>query len=112
MHCRTRKEHGLPPQPFMFFKKTFEYVILVNKGFVILAKYNGVTIAGAIYFHFGKKAIYKYGASKRAFQRLRVNNLIMWKAIELYCRQGFDFFPSVRLNLLMSGYYNLREGGG
>ena len=40
----------------------------VKKGFVILASHQDKVIAGAIYFHFGEKVIYKYGASNKCYQ--------------------------------------------
>jgi len=112
IHCRTRKEHGLPPQPFKFFKKIFENIISLKKGIVILANYNSVTIAGAIYFFFGKKAIFKYGASNKAFQRKRANNLIMWKAIEYCCLQGFDTLSLGKTEPTNSGLLQFKRGWG
>jgi lipid II:glycine glycyltransferase (peptidoglycan interpeptide bridge formation enzyme) len=85
----TRKEHGLPPQPYAFFKKIHEHVISKDHGIVMLASYRQRPIAGAIYFHFGSNAIYKYGASDRAYQQLRANNLIMWEVIQWYSQKKY-----------------------
>ncbi|MCZ6593961.1 MAG: peptidoglycan bridge formation glycyltransferase FemA/FemB family protein [Bacteroidetes bacterium] len=90
LNCMTRKNHGIPPQPFSFFKKTYEHIISQNMGIVVLASYENKIIAGAIYFHFGKKAIYKYGASDKTYQNLRPNDLVMWEAIRWYSQNGFD----------------------
>jgi hypothetical protein len=81
MNCITRKRHGLPPQPFYFFKRIYEQIIFPRKGFVVLASYKRRTIAGAVYFHFRNEAIFKYGASDVDYQHLRANNLVMWEAI-------------------------------
>ncbi|RPJ07957.1 MAG: peptidoglycan bridge formation glycyltransferase FemA/FemB family protein, partial [Deltaproteobacteria bacterium] len=78
LNSMTRREHGLPPQPLGFFEKVHEHVIRRGLGFVALASYQGKSVAGAVYFHFGRKAFYKYGASDRKFQNLRANNLVMW----------------------------------
>lgn len=58
----------------------------------MLASFKGTIIAGAIYFHFGEKAVYKYGASDVKYQQLRPNNLVMWEAIRLYCQNGYKSF--------------------
>jgi len=50
----------------------------------MLASHKGKNIASAVYFHFGDKAIYKYGASDRKYQHLRANNLVMWEAIRWF----------------------------
>jgi len=81
LHCRTRRRHGLPPQPLRFFHLIHRYLIEQGLGFVSLAKYSGRWIAGAVFLHFGSQAVYKFGASDPEFQQLRANNLVMWQAI-------------------------------
>jgi lipid II:glycine glycyltransferase (peptidoglycan interpeptide bridge formation enzyme) len=85
----TRKEHGLPPQPFHFFKKIHDHIISKNLGVVVLASFDRENVAGAIYFHIGEKAVFKYGASDKKFQHLRANNLVMWEAIKWYSQNGY-----------------------
>jgi len=81
LHCLTRKDHGLPPQPFSFFNKIFEHIIRGGNGFTALAYVKDACIAGAVYLHFGKNAVYKFGASDKRHQHLRPNNLLMWEAM-------------------------------
>jgi lipid II:glycine glycyltransferase (peptidoglycan interpeptide bridge formation enzyme) len=90
LNCITRRRHGIPPQPFRFFDKIYEHVISKNRGFVVLASYEDRVIAGAIFFHFGEKAVWKYNGSERSFHRLRGNNLILWEAIKWYCQNGYE----------------------
>jgi lipid II:glycine glycyltransferase (peptidoglycan interpeptide bridge formation enzyme) len=54
--------------------------------------HGGKAIAGAVFFHFGKEAIYKYGASDMTWSQLRPNNLLMWEAIKHYAGDGFTNF--------------------
>jgi hypothetical protein len=89
LNCITRKHHGLPPQPYSFFKKIYENIISKYLGFVALASHKKKIIAGAVYFHCGEKAFYKYGASDKRFQHLRANNLVMWEAIKWYAQNGY-----------------------
>jgi len=90
LNCITRKRHGLPPQPSYFFKNIYKYIIAKDNGFVVLASYKGHNVAGAVFFHFGKNAIYKYGASNYTYQHLRPNNIIMWEAIKWYSLNGYS----------------------
>jgi lipid II:glycine glycyltransferase (peptidoglycan interpeptide bridge formation enzyme) len=92
LNCLTRKCHGLPPQPYSFFKNVHQYVMSKSLGFVILASYKGKYVAGAVFFHFGEKPLYKYGASDRRYQHLRANNLVMWEAIKWYSKNGYKDF--------------------
>lgn len=112
LHCLTRKRHGLPPQPFYFFEKIFDHIISKDHGFVVLADIENKSIAGAVYFHFGKKAIYKYGASDLRFQNLRANNLVMWEAIKWYIRNDFTHFCFGRTDLDHEGLRRFKSGWG
>ena len=90
LNCMTRKRHGLPPQPYHFFKKVYDHVISKDLGVAVLASFfHESAIAGAVFFHFGEKAVFKYGASDTTYQNLRGNNLVMWEAIKWYCKRGY-----------------------
>ena len=88
LQCRTRKRHGLPPQPFSFFLNVHRHILSQNRGMVAVASHGGRKIAAAVYFFLGGRAIYKYGASDLAHQHLRANNLVMWEAIKWLARKG------------------------
>lgn len=89
LHCMTRKLHGVPPQPFSFFRGIHEHVISQGHGFILLASHKGETIAGAVFFHFSGSVIFKFSASNRRYQSLRPNNLVIWSAIRWYTKEGF-----------------------
>ncbi len=112
LHLVTRKKHGLPPQPYSFFKNVFRHIISKNFGIVVLAEYKSETIAGAIYFHFGEKVIYKYGASDEKYLYLRPNNLVMWKAIKWYSGKGYRGFSLGRTEPGNKGLRQFKNGWG
>jgi len=89
LNCMTRKRHGLPPQPYAFFKNIFAHVISKGNGIVVSAHHSEKPIAASVFFHFGTSALYKYGASDMTYQNLRPNNLIMWEAIKWYRNRAF-----------------------
>lgn len=88
LHCKSRKKHGLPPQPFSFFKNIHKHVLAKNLGAVVLARWKNNPVAGSVFFHSGAHAIYKFGASDNTFQHLRGNNLVLWEAIRWFSRRG------------------------
>jgi Acetyltransferase (GNAT) domain len=90
LHVQTRRRHGLPPQPASFFLNIYEYLIKPGLGFTVLAKRESRPIAAAIFFRFGKNALYKYGASDKRFQEFRANNLVMWQGIQFLVRAGVE----------------------
>lgn len=112
MHCRTRKKHGLPPQPYKFFKKLHEHMIDRGLGDVFIAQHEGRVIAGAVYLHFGKKVIYKYGASDSTLLHLRPNDLVMWTAIKQYALEGYDRFCFGRTEHDNTGLLQFKGGWG
>ncbi|MCP4745007.1 MAG: GNAT family N-acetyltransferase [Desulfobacteraceae bacterium] len=112
LNCLTRKHHGLPPQPFKFFSNIHRYILSKHKGIVVLAKRRNQIIAGAVFFHFGDIAIYKYGASHRDFLALRPNNLIMWEAIKWYAQRGYKQFDFGRTEPENRGLNQFKTGWG
>jgi Acetyltransferase (GNAT) domain len=86
LHCRTRRRHGLPPQPYYFFENLHSRMIERNRGFVVTARKDGVPIASSIFLHSFGHAVYKFGASDERYQEFRGSNLIMWQGM-LHCKK-------------------------
>jgi hypothetical protein len=112
LHCVTRRAHGLPPQPWAFFQKIHEHMFTKGCGFVVTAERERKCIAGAVYFYFGNKAIYKFGASDPSFQPLRPNNLVMWCAIRWCCQKGIRRLSFGRTDCTHQGLIQFKRGWG
>ncbi|MBI9097308.1 MAG: peptidoglycan bridge formation glycyltransferase FemA/FemB family protein [Spirochaetaceae bacterium] len=112
LHCITRKRLGTPPQPLSFFKNIKKYIFDNNHGFIILGYFNDIPIAGAVFFHFGKKALFKFGASDQRFQQMRANNLILWEAIYYFAINKFKELSLGRTSQENIGLLNYKEGWG
>ncbi len=89
--CLTRRRHGVPPQPYRFFANIQRHVLAEREqGWIVLGRdATGQPVAGAIFLHFNRRAIYKFGASDESRQELRANNLVFWRSIQHYAKQGF-----------------------
>jgi hypothetical protein len=87
--ARTRRRHGIPPQSRNFFLNIHKHMLEPDHGFVVLASKGGRPIAGAVFFTFGKNALYKFGASDERLQHLRANNLVMSEGIRSLAERGF-----------------------
>ena len=112
LHCRTRRRHGLPPQPFRFFRNIYEEIIAPERGFMVLARNHSRTIAAAMFFEFNGSAIYKFGASDDSLQELRPNNLVMWEAIRLLAQRGCRTLHFGRTELENEGLRRFKRGWG
>jgi lipid II:glycine glycyltransferase (peptidoglycan interpeptide bridge formation enzyme) len=103
LHLRTRRRHGLPPQPFKFFLNIQKELIENDLGFVILARAASRPIAAAVFFQSGKKALYKYAASDERYQQFRGNDLVLW--------QGIKFLTQGETRTLHLGRTSFENGG-
>jgi CelD/BcsL family acetyltransferase involved in cellulose biosynthesis len=103
LHCRTRRRHGLPPQPFRFFENIQRHVLDAGQGFVATARLKDQPLAAAVFFCHGRQVLYKFGASDHEFQQLRPNNLMMWAAIKHSAGRGFSTMHLGRTSLANEG---------
>lgn len=90
LHMKTRRRHGVPPQSISFFYNIHDTIFECGLGFVVQASLGARPVATAMFFHFGKGAIYKFGASDAKFHEHRGNNLVMWEGIKELARRGAE----------------------
>jgi hypothetical protein len=112
LNCLTRREHGLPPQPWQFFAHLHEEILSKGIGTVALARFGGNAVAANVYLHANGEAIYKYGASDKAWQNLRAANLVMWEAIKRYAGQGVRSLCLGRTETGNEGLRQFKSGWG
>ncbi len=112
LHCLTRKRHGVPPQPFHFFRNIHDCILDQGLGSVVLASHKNRTIAGAVCFRYGTRALYKYSASDSDYRQLCANNLVLWEAIKHYAVNGCDLFCLGRTERDNKGLHYFKNGWG
>jgi lipid II:glycine glycyltransferase (peptidoglycan interpeptide bridge formation enzyme) len=112
LHVATRKRHGLPPQSIDFFLNIYDEIIRKDLGFAVIASAASHPIAGAVFLHFGKRAVYKFGASDQNFQELRGSNLVMWEGIRFLAENGFETMHFGRTDLENDGLRRFKQTWG
>jgi lipid II:glycine glycyltransferase (peptidoglycan interpeptide bridge formation enzyme) len=112
LHCRTRRRHGLPPQPLRFFHLIHKHLIEPGFGFISLARFKERWIAGSVFLRFGSQAIYKFGASDPRFQHVRANNLVMWQGISRLQKDNVCRLSLGRSDLNDEGLLRFKRGWG
>jgi hypothetical protein len=112
LHCRTRRRHGLPPQPWKFFESIHREIVAPGNGLLFAAKKEGQTIAATLFLSWQDKVLYKFAASDLASQSLRPNNLIVWEAIRFFASAGFQTFHFGRTDLTAHGLRRFKLGWG
>ena len=112
LHSLTRRNQGIPPQPWMFFKNLYRNVIAPGLGEIGIAHQKGVPLATALYLYFGHSALYKYGASAPHLLTFRGNNALMWEAITRCAQNGFTQLSLGRTDLANEGLRRYKLGWG
>ena len=110
--CSTRRRHGLPPQPFAFFRNIHREVIEPGWGFIVLAKSASKAVAGAVFFCTATNAVFKFGASEERYWPLRPNNLVMWRAIQELTRRDIAMLHLGRTTRGDEGLRRFKLGWG
>jgi lipid II:glycine glycyltransferase (peptidoglycan interpeptide bridge formation enzyme) len=112
LQCLTRRKHGLPPQPFAFFRAIQEEILMKRQGMIVAASSGHRPVAASVYFYRGQCAIYKYGASDQACQQLRGSNLVMWEAIKWLALRGCKTLHLGRTSLSNKGLRRFKLNWG
>jgi hypothetical protein len=112
LHCRTRKRHGLPPQPTEFFSAIRRELLANGNGLIVISYQAGKPVAGAIFLHGGSRAIYKFGASDERYWQDCPNHLVMWRAIEHLFSVGCDSLHFGRTATSDSGLNRFKASWG
>jgi hypothetical protein len=112
LQCKTRRKHGLPPQPFSFFRNIYRHVLSKHLGMVVIASYQNWPVAASVYFRLAERAVYKFGASDETFQQRRGVNLVMWEAIKWLARNGVKILDLGRTSIANEGLRRFKLNWG
>ena len=76
----TRRRHGLPPQPFAWFRNLRD--CLGSRLKIRIASNDGHPIASIVTVQYKKAIVYKYGCSDARFHNLGGMPLLFWRTIQ------------------------------
>jgi hypothetical protein len=112
LNAMTRRQHGLPPQPWSFFANVHKHLISQHLGFISLALHENRPIAGSVYFHFKQRAFYKFAASHPKHTPLCAGFASAWAAIRWYARNGYKSLSFGRTEPDNGGLRRFKLGWG
>jgi len=78
----TRKRHGLPPQPLVWFRNLVDCLGEAVEIRLACTKTEGIAVAAILTLRFRDTVVYKYGCSDWKFNHLGAMPLLLWRAIE------------------------------
>lgn len=112
LQVETRRRHGVPAQPWKYFRLLWQHIARAGMGFTLLAEKDGEIIAGMVYLGWGRTLIAKYAASREDRFNLRPNNLLFWEGIRWGCQHGFAVFDMGRTEVENAGLRNFKSRWG
>jgi lipid II:glycine glycyltransferase (peptidoglycan interpeptide bridge formation enzyme) len=87
---KTRRRHGLPPQPKSWFRHLSQS--FGNKLQFRVASHQGLAVAAILTLIHGETITYKYGASDSRWNKLGGTALLFWRTIEEAKSEGIRQF--------------------
>jgi CelD/BcsL family acetyltransferase involved in cellulose biosynthesis len=106
----TRRRHGLPPQPLVWFRNVV--ACLGDRVLIRVALRNGQAVASIITMRYKDVLVYKYGCSDSHFNNLGGNSLLFWKAIQDAKESGAQKFDLGRSEKDNCGLVTFKENWG
>jgi lipid II:glycine glycyltransferase (peptidoglycan interpeptide bridge formation enzyme) len=92
LHANTRKRQGFPIQPYRFFKNMWDIMYPPGYFMLFLAELNKKAVAGLIIFKFKDIISSEHGASMPKFLEARPNHILLFRAIEMACTEGYHYY--------------------
>ena len=106
----TRRRHGLPPQPLVWFRNLIR--TLRDKVKIRMALSDGVPVASIMTISHQRSLVYKYGCSDSKFQNLGGMALVLWRAIQDGKNWGAVEFDLGRSDATNEGLIAFKENWG
>jgi CelD/BcsL family acetyltransferase involved in cellulose biosynthesis len=107
---RTRRRHGLPPQPLEWFEAILS---CLQRQAAIRVAYKGTTpVAAVVTLTHRRTVTYKYGASDETWHSLGGMQLLLWKTIEDASVRGFTELDMGRSAIHQTGLVAFKDHWG
>lgn len=107
---RTRRRHGLPPQPLDWFRNLIS--CLRDRVRIFVASKDQTEIASILTLSHKQMLVYKYGCSVHSSNNLGGTQFLFWKVIESAKKAGFSQFDLGRSDAGNSGLITFKDRWG
>jgi lipid II:glycine glycyltransferase (peptidoglycan interpeptide bridge formation enzyme) len=112
LQLQTRHRHGMPVQPWRYFKLLGSALFKRGLGFALLAYKDDQCLAAAVVLAWQQTLTAKYAASRADSLSLRPNDLLFWTAIHWGCENGYSLFDMGRTDLSNTGLREFKDRWG
>lgn len=108
----TRKRLGLPPQPLQFFQELWDQFAPAQKIRILHALWEGKPIASILLFCFRKRMSWEAVGVAPSYSHLHPNHFLLWEAIQMAHREGFEIFDLGRTSSQNLGLMQFKDRWG
>jgi len=112
LYRSVRKKHGLPPQPYIFFKNMWCYLKPKELMSLLLIEFGETIVAAAIVLRSRETLHFEYSASDHRFLKLCPNQKLIWESIKMGCRENLKYFDFGRSLLTHRSLIEFKERWG
>lgn len=112
LYSKTRRYHGLPPMPYIFFENVWKLFFPKGMLVLLLAVDNGLIVAGLLLLK-NEEGFYAISnSSNRDYLHKRPNHLLWWRGIEIACDSNLKYFDFGRTSLDNEGLLRFKRRWG
>jgi hypothetical protein len=97
LYFQMRKDNGLLPQPYKFFKNMWELLSERNQIDILFANHHQKIISTILLVKYKDTVVYEYGASIPEMMNLRPSQFLLWHGIQKSKEQGYKSFDFGRV---------------
>ncbi len=112
LYVMTRRNHGLPPQPYKFFLNIWRFLKLKEMIRILIAYNKNIPVAGVMIVHFKDTGYFLYGGCNSKYLEYKPNHLLLWKAIEICYKEGQKYFDFGRTSIKNQGLMDFKRRWG
>jgi CelD/BcsL family acetyltransferase involved in cellulose biosynthesis len=92
LNTAARRRLNLLPWPYRFLRSIYEHMVESGHGFMLIAEWQGRMIAGGLFFCFKDTIMLRINWYDQRYSQFRPSYLVIWKAMERACQEGYKFF--------------------
>ena len=107
-----RKENGLIPQPFMFFKNLWEELSPNNSCEIFHAEYNGKIISSVFNLMYRHTYTYEYGATDKRYTEMHPSHFLLDNSIKSAISKSFKVLDFGRTENSNAGLMDFKRRWG
>jgi FemAB-related protein (PEP-CTERM system-associated) len=112
LHLQTTKKHGMPAQPYRYFRNLWQTLRRECPVFLVIGRHQHRVVASSLFVGFRQTLYYVYNASDPDALDLNPNYVVLWEAVQWACQHGYQDFRFGKTSLDNPGLHRFKSQWG